>query len=81
MLIADKVKNYFPNIKLFCYEKEDYVNTQANKPISKSRLNKLINIKNNELETIKSILLNKKMAGYQENNIKRIEQFFTQLKK
>lgn len=81
LLIADKVKNYFPYIKLFCYEKEDYVNTQANKPISKSRLNKLVNIKNNELETIKSILLNKKMAGYQENNIKRIEQFFTQLKK
>lgn len=74
LLIADKIQKYYPSIKLFCYEKEDYINTQANKPISKARLNKLINIKNDELETIKGILLNKKMAGYQENNIKRIEQ-------
>ncbi len=74
LLIADKIQKYYPSIKLFCYEKEDYINTRANKPISKARLNKLINIKNDELETIKGILLNKKMAGYQENNIKRIEQ-------
>ena len=75
LLIADKIKKYYPNINLFCYEKEDYINTKANKIISKTRLNKLQNVKSKELENIKNILIENKMAGYQEHNIKRLEEF------
>lgn len=67
VLIASKLKEKYPNIKLFCYDKIDYENNTSKNIISNQRLNKLNNIVP-ELEEIKNLLLERRYASYQENN-------------
>ena len=53
LIIASNICEKFPEIKLFCYKKDDYLKSKSQNKISKSRLKKLDNIKNVELITIK----------------------------
>lgn len=75
LLIADKLKKRFPNLKLFCYQKEDYNNSKSNEKISESRLKKLKLISQEELQIIKELLLKNKYSAYQEKNIDRVKEY------
>ena len=75
LLIADKIKLKFPSIELFCYSINDYLNVKSKEKISDSRLKKLDNIKSDDLFSIKELLLNEKLAGYQEQNLNSIREF------
>ena len=75
LLIAEKLKLKYPKIELFCYDKLDYEQSQSKEVISESRLKKLVSIKDLGLQDIKELLLQKRMAAYQEKNIDRIEQY------
>lgn len=75
LLIANTLKQEFPKIKLFCYDKLDYINSISREKISNSRLKKLDNINTNELEEIKKMLLSNKLSAYQEQNLNRIKEF------
>lgn len=75
LLIASKLKKLYPNLELFCYSLDDYKNTLASEPLDKSRLNKLRSIDTSELLDIKNAILDTEMAGYQENNLSRIEKY------
>lgn len=75
LLIADKIKLKFPSIKLFCYSIDDYLNVKSKEKISDSRLKKLDNINSKDLFNIKELLLNEKLAGYQEQNLNSIREF------
>ncbi len=75
LLIASKLKKLYPNLELFCYSSVDYNNTQANEVLEKSRINKLKSIDTLELREIKKAIHDTKMAGYQEKNLKRIEEY------
>lgn len=81
LLIADKLKIKYPNLKLFCYSEEDYNNTKANNKINESRIKKLDNIKTKELGLIKNLIKNNRNAGYQEKNIDRIRNFMIKCNK
>jgi len=72
LLKALKLKQVFPNINLFCYTKEDYLESKSKEVISNSRLHKLNNIDLLELEEIKKCLLLDKNA---EKNIDNIKSF------
>lgn len=75
LLIAEKLKIRFPNIKLFCYDTLDYNNSKSKEKISKSRLKKLDNINAKELQNIKTLLLQNKTSAYQEQNLDRIKEY------
>ena len=75
LLIADKLKQKYTNLELFCYTEEDYKNTKANSKINESRIKKLDNIKTKDLYLIKELIKQNKCAGYQEKNIDRIRNF------
>lgn len=75
LLIADKLKQKYTNLELFCYTSEDYKNTKANIKINESRIKKLNNIKIKDLYLIKELIKQNKCAGYQEKNIDRIRNF------
>lgn len=75
LLIADKLKQKYTNLELFCYTSEDYKNTKANSKINESRIKKLDNIKIKDLYLIKELIKQNKCAGYQEKNIDRIRNF------
>ena len=75
LIIASKLKKLYPNLELFCYNLADYNNTQANEVLEKSRINKLKSIDTLELREIKKAIHDTKMAGYQEKNLKRIEEY------
>ena len=75
LLIADKLKQKYTNLELFCYTEEDYKNTKANSKINESRIKKLDNIKIKDLYLIKELIKQNKCAGYQEKNIDRIRNF------
>ncbi len=75
LLIAEKLKLRFPNIELFCYSDIDYNNAKSKEKISNSRLKKLDNINSKELQKIKKIILENKVAAYQEQNIDRIRKY------
>lgn len=75
LLIADKLKERFPNLKLFCYQEEDYNRLKSNKKISESRLKKLNLIFSQELEIMKKLLLKHKCSAYQEKNIDKIREY------
>lgn len=77
LLIAQKLKEKFPNIKLFCYDLVDYNNSLSSEIISDSRLKKLGNVKDEKLQIIKNKLIESKLSAYQEQNIDRIEKYIT----
>ena len=75
LLIADKLKQKYTNLELFCYTSEDYKNTKANSKIIESRIKKLDNIKIKDLYLIKKLIKQNKCAEYQEKNVDRIRNF------
>lgn len=76
LIIADNFKKrYGDNLILFCYDDIDYKNCISKKEISDKRISKLSKVSSCELVVIKRLLLNCKMAGYQENNKERIIDF------
>lgn len=79
LIIASNICEKFPEIKLFCYKKDDYLKSKSQNKISKSRLKKLDNIKNVELITIKEILKKEKLSAYQEKNITNIETYIKKI--
>ncbi|MDE5539727.1 MAG: DUF2399 domain-containing protein, partial [Bacilli bacterium] len=81
LLIASKIKELFPNVELFCYSIEDYNATKASECFNDGRLKKLEHLNSSNLETIKNLLEQNKKAGYQENNIRRIEKYISKITK
>ena len=81
LIIANKLKEKFPNLILFCYEENDYQDAKSKQDISNIRLSKLNTINNQELNKIKKLLLENKKAGYQENNIDRIKKYINKIVK
>lgn len=75
LIIAQKIKEKFPNLILFCYDTIDYNICKSNNKLSDSRLKKLDNININELQIIKNLLFVNKTSAYQEKNINRIKEF------
>lgn len=75
LIIAQKIKEKFPNLILFCYDTIDYNICKSNNKLSDSRLKKLDNININELQAIKNLLFINKTSAYQEKNINRIKEF------
>ena len=75
LLIAEKLKIRFPSIELFCYDVLDYNNAKSKEKISSSRLKKLDNIMQKELQNIKTLLLQNKTSAYQEQNLDRIKEY------
>lgn len=75
LLIAEKLKQRYPKLKLFCYDQTDYEMAASQEEINSSRLKKLDSIMTPELSKIKDILLKEKLAGYQEKNMQRIEEY------
>ena len=75
VLIADKLKQRYQNIRLFCYDKLDYEQARSQEAINESRLKKLDAMKSHELEIIKKMLLENKISAYQEKNMDRIKSF------
>lgn len=73
LLNAEKLKNKFPNLKLFCYEEKNFWSSISEEKISESRLNKLNSMNNVELEAIKKCLQKTKKAAYQEKNKENIK--------
>lgn len=73
LIIANKLKEkYHNNLEFICYERDDYDNCLSKNIISKNSLSKLNKINNKELDVIKNLLVNNKLAVYQENNKERI---------
>lgn len=73
LLIANKLKLLYPKINLICYNQKDYFSTNPSEILNSSRLKKLEHIKVPELKEIKSLILETNKSGYQENNLKNIE--------
>ena len=79
LVIAANICEKFPQIKLFCYQKEDYFNSKSKNLVSESRLKKLDNIKLPELKQIKELLKKEKSSAYQEKNIQNIENYIKKI--
>ena len=76
LLIASKLKNkYLDNIRLFCYDKIDYLSCISKNVISDKRISKLDKIDDNDLLVMKELIKNNKYSAYQENNKSRIIDF------
>lgn len=75
LLIADKLKSKYANLELIFYGLEHFNKCLSNKEISKQRLKKLNNIVNNDVNIIKSAILETKMVGYQESLITDLKEF------
>lgn len=73
LLIANKLKLLYPKINLICYNQKDYFSTNPSEILNSSRLKKLEHINVLELKEIKSLILETNKSGYQENNLKNIE--------
>ncbi len=74
LIIAYKLKNkYQDKLQLFCYDKIDYERCKSNNFISNSRLNKMEKIDDDNLNIIKNLLLENKLAAFQENNDRIID--------
>lgn len=80
LLIAEKLKQRFPNIELFCYSDIDYNNAKSKEKISNTRLKKLDNINSKELKDMKNIILENKVSAYQEQNLDRIRKYIEKSK-
>lgn len=74
LLIASKLKDRFPNLNLFCYDKYD-IDLVSKTELNDSRLKKLDNINIKELDLVKESLIKYKLPIYQESNIERIRDF------
>lgn len=73
LVIADKLKTrYKDNLILWRYDISDYEKTISKQKISKNRLKKLKNIRNEELIELAVYLKKKAMAGYQELLIEKL---------
>lgn len=81
LIIADKIKQVYHSVELFCYDKVDFLTAISSEMLSSSRLKKLKGVKAQELSLLKDLLSEKKVAGYQEKNIKRIYEFVSGNKK
>ncbi len=79
LLIAQKLKEKYPNLQLFCYQKEDYEASFSKNEISNARINKLKGIKEKDLMVISNLIKTKKNVAYQENNKERIMEFIKKL--
>lgn len=79
LVIAANICEKFPQIKLFCYQKEDYFNSKSKNLVSESRLKKLDNIKLPELKQVKELLKKEKLSAYQEKNIQNIENYIKKI--
>lgn len=75
LMIADKLKNKFPNLNLFCYAVEDFKNAISNEVVNGSRIKKLDNIINKELIAIKESIKKSNKSAYQEKNLDRIRKY------
>ena len=75
LLIANKLKEKYPSINLFCYDEVDYKIALSKEKISESRLKKLDNVKSLELINIKELMKQNKLSAYQEQNLERIRDF------
>lgn len=75
ILIAHSLKKRFPSLQLFCYDVVDFEQASSTNQVSKSRLKKIEAIEDIELLKVKEWVQKKSVAGYQEKNIKRIEEF------
>lgn len=77
LLIADKIKQRYPMIQLWCYEEKDYGACQSNKQASIKRMHMLDALKDENLIRIgKCIQENSNRVGYQEN---MIEHYFERI--
>ena len=74
-MIADKLVKKYPNIRVFCYEKIDYEQAKSKEIITDSRLKKLESVDVTELQEIKRLLLEHRVAAYQERNMNRLKEF------
>ena len=74
LLIAYKLKNRFPKLNLFCYDKYNIDLVSKNK-LNDSRLKKLDNINIRELDLVKESLIKYRVPIYQESNIESIREF------
>lgn len=68
LLIAQNLKNKYPNIKFIGYNDKFYLNGISDNTINDSRLKKLNNISDDDLVVIKELLLENKVSSYQELN-------------
>lgn len=68
LLIAQNFKNRYPNLKFIGYSEKYYQNGLSDNEINESRLKKLSSISDNDLLTIKNLLLLNKLSSYQEAN-------------
>lgn len=75
LVIANKIKLMFPKVELFCYSEKDYNRTVPSEEINKSRMHKLDGVNSFSLNHVKWAIMEKGLAGYQENNVKSIEKF------
>lgn len=75
LIIASKLKDKFPNLKLFCYDEVDFLNAISNEVVNDSRIKKLDSVINKELKIIKTSIKNSRKAAYQERNLDRIREF------
>lgn len=80
LIIADNFKKrYGDNLILFCYDDIDYMNCISKNKISDKRISKLSGVNSYSLIEVKKMLLEYKVAGYQENNKERIVEFIKKL--
>ena len=75
LLIAEKLKKKRSNIIFFGYEKKNYLMTHPVKDISQKRLRKLEHVTSKEFQEVKQCILESHKAGYQENQLKFIEEY------
>lgn len=68
LLIAQNFKNRYPTLKFIGYNEKYYQNGLSDNVINVSRLKKLNNVLDNDLMTIKNLLLLNKLSSYQEAN-------------
>lgn len=66
LMIADKLKKRFKKLKLIGYNTELYLKSRSNKILSRTRLNQLKRLNDPMLHKVSELLLEYKVAGYQE---------------
>ncbi|MEZ7820886.1 MAG: DUF2399 domain-containing protein, partial [Patescibacteria group bacterium] len=72
ILIAQKIRKRYKNVKLFCYEKEIYMKRDNRKKLSDISIKKLENIVDEELKEIAEMIKINREGVYQENFLKEI---------
>ena len=75
MLIADRLKNRYKNLKFLFYDGIHFEKCASDKVVTDSRIKKLDNIKSKDLEIIKNAIFNSKKVGYQERLIDDIHDY------